>query len=453
MAQEMTKEEYINYLADNYRKRYVNPMPEHFYNQCVGINRIAYKIVAAERGWPVPDEDDEEKPLQVYPVRKPPVRPSAPVAQESAPVVKPSQAPLPFKVPEGHVKPVWQKGVPPQNVTSQIENTNGKPKYKSIAESTVKIIGQDHAMNAIDDVMESGCLGLTGGKGKPLATFLIAGPSGVGKTETAKAIAECLYGSKDAMVRMNMNEHSGGSATWHAFGAVRGYESSGEGGELIKGVQKHNGRCVVLIDECEKGGQEFLRALMTALDEGYLEHRRTGEKIKLDNAVVIMTTNAMGDVSDLHAMHEGEIRKQLLGRVIDNKQLFLPEFIGRIQKVIGYRSLQCEELSEILIGRYMRESVPRIREGLGIEITGVNFDVAVMIAKAVQNSPFGVRELDNMIYQHLVRPLKRLGESFDKYQRYFWCQGENDSQLMLGVEEPDEGPPLEDDEYAVAAMR
>ncbi|MBV8636159.1 MAG: ATP-dependent Clp protease ATP-binding subunit [Burkholderiaceae bacterium] len=291
--------------------------------------------------------------------------------------------------------------------------------FESLTCASTRVIGQDAAIRVLDEMLKAADYGLIGGRGKPKLSLLIAGPTGVGKTETAKAIAECLYGSKDRIARINLNEFRDETAVFHAFGAPRGYRSDEQGGALINAVMQLQGRCVILIDECEKGGTGFLRAMLTALDEGYLEDRRTCQRVSLEEAVVVFTTNALARIDQLDQMPEAALREQLLNQRIDGEHVFAPEFLGRLDRVLGYAKLNDEALGKIVLNRFEQDCAPRVRQGrLGISLE-LSRAAARIVARSV-NKAFGVRNLDRAMYELLLAPLLENECCLLRQSRYVW---------------------------------
>lgn len=282
--------------------------------------------------------------------------------------------------------------------------------FRPLGEASTVIRGQESAIEEIELVLKLACAGLTNRENKPLASFLFLGPTGVGKTETAKAIAEMLYGDPQRIARFNMNEAAGQGGQWRAFGPAPGYIGSDKGGQLTRQIEQHQGRCVILLDEMEKGPQEIFDALLTGLDEGYVEDASFHKRLSIQDAVVIMTSNILAD--EIETLTEQDLRIKVQRTVIKDPRLgeispFRPEFVGRIQRIIPFRPLGVEHFLQILSDRYERHFAPRILHAKGMCIPVMTPTAANFVLSCIEGG-FGGRQVDRQIEQWLMFGLLEL---------------------------------------------
>ena len=213
-------------------------------------------------------------------------------------------------------------------------------------DAVIRVIGQDQAIKKVDSRLKGAALGLNLRPGRPKSVFLFLGPTGVGKTETAKWIAQCVFGSEENMVRVNMEEHQNEASAWSLTGSPRGYIGSEEGGQLTQALKKAS-RGVLLLDEIEKGHPKLLDLFMGAFDEGKLTDRSSGEVISLADTVVVMTSNLMADRwQELQAMtNEGLLDTLAIQGALRR------EFLGRVDEVVVFSALPIQALEEIVVRR------------------------------------------------------------------------------------------------------
>lgn len=265
-----------------------------------------------------------------------------------------------------------------------------------------RVVGQDEAVRAVSRAIRRARAGLKNPK-RPIGSFLFLGPTGVGKSELAKALAGSLFGDEDAMVTIDMSEYMERHAVSRLMGAPPGYVGYEEGGQLTEAVRRHP-YSVVLLDEIEKAHPEVFNVLLQVLEEGRLTESK-GRTVDFRNTVIIMTSNVGADVIKrqgtigFHKDSEDSTYRDMKDRLMDEvKHTFRPEFINRIDEIIVFHELSEDHLSEI-VGIMLGEVEERIGQN-GYHIT-VTEDAKRVIAKEGFDPIFGARPLRRAI-QHLV---------------------------------------------------
>jgi hypothetical protein len=270
-----------------------------------------------------------------------------------------------------------------------------------------RVLGQDDAVAAMVDVVAVIKAGLND-PGKPLGTFLFVGPTGVGKTELCKALAEYLFGSRDRVLRFDMGEYAGGDALPRLVGSAWRKE---EQGELTRRVREQP-FCVVLLDEVEKAQRDVFDVLLAALGEGRITDA-AGRTADLRNAIVVMTSNLGASrrestgigFADSDAGEERERRRRHF--VEQAEKFFRPEFVNRIDRILAFDPLGRDTIRRIArreIGRLlMREGITRRQ--LLVEIDD---DVVDRLADAGFHPQYGARPLHREIERAVIHPLAHL---------------------------------------------
>ncbi|MFO8036310.1 MAG: AAA family ATPase [Anaerolineales bacterium] len=271
-----------------------------------------------------------------------------------------------------------------------------------------RIVGQDEAIKVISDAIRRARSGLKNPK-RPIGSFIFIGPSGVGKTELAKALAEFLFDDEDALLRLDMSEYREQHTASRLFGAPPGYVGYEEGGQLTEAVRRRPYR-VVLFDEIEKAHPEVWNTLLQILDEGRLTDGQ-GHVVDFRNTVLIMTSNLgtefvsrSGSLGFLNGGGEDgkrEDQEKIEKALKDN---FRPEFLNRIDEIITFSPLSREQMVEI-VDLQMAEVEKRLREnGLEVELTPEARD---WLADKGYNPDFGARPLTRALQKHLESPLSK----------------------------------------------
>ncbi|MBQ4264711.1 MAG: ATP-dependent Clp protease ATP-binding subunit [Clostridia bacterium] len=268
-----------------------------------------------------------------------------------------------------------------------------------------RIVGQEEAVSSMARALRRSRAGL-GDPSRPLGVFMLLGPSGVGKTELCKALSEALFGSEEALIRIDMSEYSEEASASRLIGSPPGYVGHGEGGQLTDAVLKRP-YSVVLFDEIEKAHPKIFSLLLQLLDDGHLTDS-VGHKVNFKNTIVVMTSNA-GVSFDMEkklgfasAEQPSETGKAIMAQV---KRMFRPEFLGRIDELIVMHSLtqsDGERIAALMLGRIAQQLA---RQGVMLEYEDA---VLVLLAKEGVDSMSGARNLRRVIAKNVEDPLSDL---------------------------------------------
>lgn len=216
-----------------------------------------------------------------------------------------------------------------------------------------RVIGQNDAVTAVSQAIRRGRVGLQD-PGRPIGSFLFLGPTGVGKTELSKALAEAMFGSENALIRVDMSEYMEGHSVSKMIGSPPGYVGFEEGGQLSEKIRK-NPYSVVLFDEIEKAHPDVFNVLLQVLDDGHITDSK-GRKVSFKNTILIMTSNAgaqrIVEPKNLgfstETSKEQNYEKMKSGVMEEVKKIFKPEFINRIDEIMVFKPLGKEEMHEIV---------------------------------------------------------------------------------------------------------
>lgn len=263
-----------------------------------------------------------------------------------------------------------------------------------------RVIGQEEAVKAVAQTMKRGRVGLQD-PNRPIGSFLFLGPTGVGKTELSKALAEAMFGSENALIRVDMSEYMEPHSVSKMVGSPPGYVGFEEGGQLSEKVRR-NPYSVVLFDEIEKAHPDVFNILLQVLDDGHITDSK-GRKVSFKNTILIMTSNAgaqriidpknlgFATVKDADADY-----KKMKSNVMDEvKRIFKPEFINRIDEIMVFHALTKQDMKQI-ITLLSKNLCDRCSEQMGIELTITN-TLKEYIVKKHSDLKMGARPLKRAI--------------------------------------------------------
>jgi ATP-dependent Clp protease ATP-binding subunit ClpB len=247
-----------------------------------------------------------------------------------------------------------------------------------------RVIGQDEAVATVSDALRRSRAGLSD-PDRPIGTFLFLGPTGVGKTELARALAEFMFDSQDAMVRIDMSEYMEKHSVARLVGAPPGYVGYEEGGQLTEAVRRRP-YSVVLLDEIEKAHNDVFNILLQVMDDGRLTDGQ-GRTVDFRNTVLIMTSNLGGRDKNYRAGVESQ---------------FKPEFINRLDDIVEFEALSREQLRQI-VDLQVTRLIGRVAErNVAVELTDAARD---LLGDLGYDPTYGARPLKRIISKRLVDPL------------------------------------------------
>jgi len=243
-----------------------------------------------------------------------------------------------------------------------------------------RVIGQDEAVEAVSNALRRSRAGLQD-PNRPIGAFLFIGPTGVGKTELARALAEFMFDSEQAMVRIDMSEYMEKHSVARLVGAPPGYVGYEEGGQLTEAVRRRP-YSVVLLDEIEKAHSDVFNVLLQLMDDGRLTDGQ-GRTVDFKNTVVIMTSNVAGGIEGVQAT-------------------FKPEFVNRLDEIVEFRQLTRDEIGQI-VELQVAKLIERVREkGVEVELTD---DARTLLGNLGYDPTYGARPLKRVIQKRLVDKL------------------------------------------------
>ncbi|MCL6438172.1 MAG: AAA family ATPase [Rubrobacteraceae bacterium] len=265
-----------------------------------------------------------------------------------------------------------------------------------------RVVGQEEAVSAVAEAVRRARAGLSD-PNRPIGSFLFLGPTGVGKTELARALSEALFGDEDAMVRIDMSEFQEKHTVSRLVGAPPGYVGYEEAGQLTEAVRKRP-YSVVLLDEIEKAHPDVFNVLLQILDDGRLTDAQ-GRTVDFKNTVIIMTSNLGAERIQAHARRKEsfeELKEDMMKLLGAH---FRPEFINRIDEVIVFRALTKEQIVEI--ARLLLEHTRRRLEAQDIEVEFTD-EAVELLAEEGFDPQFGARPLRRTIQRRIDNELSRL---------------------------------------------
>ena len=271
-----------------------------------------------------------------------------------------------------------------------------------------RVIGQDEAVRAVANVVRSSRTGLSD-PDRPLGSFIFLGPTGVGKTELARTLAEAMFGSEKAMVRIDMSEYMEKFSVSRLIGAPPGYVGYDEGGQLTEAVRRHP-YSVVLLDEVEKAHPEVHNLLLQLLDDGRLTDNQ-GRTVSFKNVIVIMTSNIGAEMIMEKSSHMddnnreavlAEIKEQVL---LQLRRTLRPEFLNRIDEIVVFSSLTKSEIKQIV-----KLELNDLAKRLSSREISIVYDDSVQsyLADIGYEPQFGARPLKRAVKKYVAQPLSEL---------------------------------------------
>ncbi|HEX4999714.1 MAG TPA: ATP-dependent chaperone ClpB [Terriglobia bacterium] len=267
-----------------------------------------------------------------------------------------------------------------------------------------RVIGQDEAVRAVSEAVIRARTGLKD-PNRPIGSFIFLGPTGVGKTELARALAESLFDDEHAMVRIDMSEYQEKHTVSRLIGAPPGYVGFEEGGQLTEAVRRRP-YCVILFDEIEKAHRDVFNVLLQILDDGRLTDGQ-GRTVDFKNCIVIMTSNiGSSRILDYSGAFEGAGYERMKEAVLDEmRQHFRPEFLNRVDETIVFHALTEDNLKEIV-----EIQLDNLRQRLDARHIGIELTDAAKthLVRAGYDPSYGARPLKRAIQREIETPLGRL---------------------------------------------
>ena len=293
----------------------------------------------------------------------------------------------------------WTK-IPVQKLAES--DTDRLKKLESVLHQ--RVIGQEEAVKAVARAVKRGRVGLKDPK-RPIGSFLFLGPTGVGKTELSKALAEAMFGNEESMIRVDMSEYMEQHSVAKMIGAPPGYVGHEEGGQLSEQVRRHP-YSVILFDEIEKAHPDVFNILLQVLDDGHITDSQ-GRKVDFRNTVIIMTSNAGAQaIIDPKRLgfgnkenQEEDYKRMKMNVMNEIKLVFRPEFLNRIDEILVFHPLGEPELKKIT-GMMCQEVVKRAKEQLDIHLT-VRDSVKKLIMEKGTDKKYVARPLRRAVQSEL----------------------------------------------------
>lgn len=267
-----------------------------------------------------------------------------------------------------------------------------------------RVVGQEEAVKVISNAMRRARAGMASSK-KPIGTFMFLGPTGVGKTETCKALAEAYFGSEDSMIRFDMSEYQDIAGIYQLIGAPQGTPEAQAGGKLTNAV-KDNPFSLILFDELEKAHPDILNLFLQVFDEGWITDS-LGRKVKFNNAIIIATSNAGAQLIQ-ESIKKGVESKELKARLMEYLQkegIFKPEFLNRFTAVVNFNPLTPDQVI-IITDKLVRELASRLEKEKGIMLE-VDQSAVEKLAQLGYNPLMGARPIQRIIQKKVEDILAR----------------------------------------------
>ena len=307
-------------------------------------------------------------------------------------------------------KKLLKEEVGPEEIAEVVAKWTGIPVSKMLESETQKllkmedtmskrVVGQDHALRLVADAIRRSRAEISD-PNKPIGSFLFLGPTGVGKTETVKALAEFLFDEEKSIIRIDMSEYMEKHSVSRLVGAPPGYVGYEEGGQLTEAVRRRP-YSVVLLDEIEKAHPEVFNILLQVLDEGRLTDSQ-GRTVDFKNTVIIMTSN-MGSNYLIDSNLDEQQKEKAVMDVL--KATLRPEFLNRIDEIVMYKPLGKEQIRDIV-----RVQLTSVEERLKAKKVSLDFEDAVLdkLAEKGFDPIYGARPLKRVIQTDVLNPLSKM---------------------------------------------
>ncbi len=316
-------------------------------------------------------------------------------------------------------KRLMKEEVDAEDIAENVAKATGIPVQRMVQSERMKlltledelhkrVVGQDEAIEAVSDAIRRSRAGLQDAR-RPIGSFIFLGTTGVGKTELAKALAECLFDDETMMTRIDMSEYQEKHTVSRLIGAPPGYVGYDEGGQLTEAVRRKP-YSVVLLDEIEKAHPDVFNVLLQVLDDGRLTDNK-GRVVNFKNTIIIMTSNLGSHIIQEHFdnLKEGDDIEQVVDNTKDELMQLLrttlrPEFINRIDEVVMFRPLSRADLRGII--RIQLDDLKKRVEEQGIHITFTDYALD-FFAKHGYDPQFGARPLKRLIQKEIINLLSK----------------------------------------------
>ena len=317
---------------------------------------------------------------------------------------------------------ILKEEVGPEDVAKVVSLWTGIPVFKMLEEEIAKlshteeelrkrVIGQDEAISVVSNAIRRSRAGISE-ENKPIGSFMFLGPTGVGKTELALALAEFMFNTEDAIVRLDMSEYMERHTVSKIIGSPPGYVGYEEGGQLTEIIRRRP-YSVILFDEIEKAHPEVFNILLQILDRGRLTDAK-GRLVNFKNTIIVLTSNVgseyLQQMAEFGFTHSGEAKKkkqeETKSRIFDSlKQQFRPEFLNRLDEIIVFNSLGIEEVRQIV-----DLQLSQVEERLKIKKIKISISTAArnLLAEKGFDPDYGVRPLKRKIQQLVLDPLAKM---------------------------------------------
>ena len=314
------------------------------------------------------------------------------------------------KKPTNGTRRLLRKEVGPEEIAEVVSAWTGIPVTRMMETERAKLlvledrihqrlVGQDEAVEAVSNAVRRNRSGLQD-PNRPIGSFIFLGPTGVGKTELCKALAEVMFDSEDAMIRLDMSEFMERHTVSRLIGAPPGYVGYEEGGALTEAIRRRP-YSVILLDEIEKAHRDVFNVLLQVLDDGRLSDNR-GHTVDFTNTIIVMTSNVGSQVIQEIAK-EGGTEEEMRDAVMETLQTrLLPEFLNRVDEIMIFHPLQKEQIRKIVELQVARLRKQLTDKGIELDVTETALDE---IASEGYDPTYGARPLKRVIQQRIQNPL------------------------------------------------